>query len=99
MMRVNWNHFIPMVTSTNKMASVSRTISEVSGSLTSDTSNPIPPESLLEMEDEEIKQILRQTELVCSINCIYLLYIIIVKGSLIHCLVKKLQCLRNSLKD
>lgn len=44
------------------MASLSRTISEVSGSLVSDSSNPVPPESLLEMETELVKQLLEQTE-------------------------------------
>ena len=44
------------------MASLSRTISEVSGSLVSESSNPVPLEMLIEMEDEAIKQLIEQTE-------------------------------------
>lgn len=44
------------------MASLSRTISEASGSLVSESSNPVPPEMLVEMEDEAIKQLIEQTE-------------------------------------
>ncbi|XP_003389251.1 PREDICTED: coiled-coil domain-containing protein 113-like [Amphimedon queenslandica] len=47
-------------------ASLSRTVSEVSGSLVSDSSNPVPPESLLEMETDQIKQLLEQTEHTCK---------------------------------
>lgn len=44
-------------------ACLSRTTSEVSGSIVSDTSIPIPPESLLDMEDEPIRQLIEQAEL------------------------------------
>ena len=45
--------------------SLSRTVSEVSGSILSDTaSNLIPIESLVEMDNEEIKQTLNQIELI-----------------------------------
>lgn len=43
-------------------ASLSRSTSEISGSIVSDTSAPVPPESLYDMEDEQIKQLLQQTE-------------------------------------
>ena len=49
-------------TNFTKMANLSRTLSDASGSIYSDTSNPIPPDSLADMEDEAIKQLMEQLE-------------------------------------
>ena len=42
--------------------SLSRTVSEASGSLVSDSSNPTPPECLNDLDDEAIKQLISQLE-------------------------------------
>ena len=44
------------------MATLSRTVSEASGSHVSDSSNPISVEAIAEFDDEVIKEIIEQLE-------------------------------------
>ena len=52
----------------NKMAALSRTVSEASGSHMSDSSNPVTVEALQEFDDELIKETIDQLEYVPKFN-------------------------------